>query len=223
MGEETKETKKKKKNRKPKKNFNYFKAFEKMARYSVQAAALLEEATTNYNLEIVFEDRLEDIRHVEHKSDEVVYAIMDQIVAEFLPPIDQDDLISLTYAMDDVTDAIEDVFICIYMYHVDHLRAHAVEFTHILLKCTEGLEEVTKEFAHFKKSKRLKEKVMAVSNLEKEADKLFVRATHDLFGDKEADLREIVIWKDLYQRLEDCCDAAEMATKLMEKVQLKNL
>lgn len=63
MGEETKETKKKKKNRKPKKNFNYFKAFEKMARYSVQAAALLEEATTNYNLEIVFEDRLEDIRH----------------------------------------------------------------------------------------------------------------------------------------------------------------
>ncbi|MFP5527246.1 DUF47 domain-containing protein [Peptococcus simiae] len=224
MGQDTKETKKnKKKTRKPKKNYNYFKAFEKMTRYTVQAAALLEDATTNYNLDVVFEDKLEDIRRVEHKCDEVVYEIMDQIVAEFLPPIDQEDIISLTYALDDVTDAIEDVFTCIYMFRVDHLRSDAVEFTRILLQSTEGLEEAAKEFSHFKKSKHLKDKVMAVSDLEKEADKLFVRATHELFGDSSLDLREVIIWKDLYERLENCCDAAEMVTKLMEKIQLKNL
>ena len=220
MGDKEKKHKKKKGD---KKKFNYFKSFEKMSRYVVQAAAILEDALTNYNLHEVFQERIEDIKNVEHKCDEVMYGIMDHIVKDFLPPIDQEDIIQVGYAIDDVTDAIEDIFTHMYMYHINTLRPDAVEMTQVLLHCAEGLEAVTSEFSNFKKSKHLKENVMEVSKLEKESDQLFVQAMYRLFGEENLPTRELLIWRDLYQRLEDCCDAVEQACKVMETVQLKNL
>lgn len=212
-----------KKKKKSKGKFNYFKSFEKMSRYTVQAAAILDDAITNYNLEAVFEERLSDMKRVEHKCDEVMYDIMDHIVKDFLPPIDQEDIIRIGYAIDDVTDAIDDVFTFMYMYHVDRLRPDAVEMAQVLLQCTEGLEAAAAEFSNFKRSKRLKERVMEVSDLEKKADQIFIDAIYNLFGDKDLPARELIVWQDLYQRLEDCCDASEYVTKVMETVQLKNL
>lgn len=218
MGDTKKKGKKKDRGR-----FDYFKAFEKMSRYSVQAAAVLDDALTNYNLEEVFAERIEDMKKVEHKCDEIVYAIMDNIVKEFLPPIDQEDIIRIGYAIDDVTDAIDDIFTYMYMYHINQLRPDAIELTDILLKTCEGLEEATREFTNFRKTKKLKDKVMLVSNLEKEADAVFERAMYNLYGDRNLSARDLLIWTDLYQRLEVCCDAAESVTKIMETVQLKNL
>ncbi len=209
--------------KKNKQKFNYFKSFNKMTRYAVQAAAILDDAMTNYNLQEVFEERMKDMRRVEHKCDEIQYDIMDHIVKDFLPPIDQEDIISVGYAIDDVTDAIEDVFAYMYMYHIDTLRPDAIEFSQLLLQCTEGLEEASEEFANFKKSKRLKERVMKVSDLEKKADQLFVKSVYNLHGEPGISDRELFVWQDIYQKLEHCCDATEHVTKIMETVQLKNL
>ncbi len=212
-----------KKKKKSKGKFNYFKSFEKMSRYAVQAAAILDDAITNYNLEEVFQERISDMKHVEHKCDEVMYGIMDHIVKDFLPPIDQEDIIRIGYAIDDVTDAIDDVFTFMYMYHIDHLRPDFIELAQVLLQCTEGLEAATSEFSNFKKTKRLKERVMTVSDLEKKADRIFEDSVYNLFGEEDLPTRELIVWHDLYQRLEDCCDAAESVAKIMETVQLKNL
>lgn len=218
MGDSKKKGKKRDRGR-----FDYFKAFEKMSRYVVQAAAVLDDALTNYNLEEVFAERIEDMKKVEHKCDEVMYAIMDNIIKEFLPPIDQEDIIRIGYSIDDVTDSIDDIFTYMYMYHISQLRPDAIELTDILLKTAEGLEEATREFTNFRKTKKLKEYIMAVSKLEKEADALFVKAMYNLHGDPNISARELMIWQDLYQRIEECCDRAESVTKLMETVQLKNL
>lgn len=211
------------KKKKDKGKFNYFKAYEKMSRYVVQAAAILDNAITNYDLEKVFEKRIEDMKEVEHKCDEVMYDVMDHIVKEFLPPIEQEDIIRVGYAIDDVTDDIDEIFTYMYMYHIHELRPEAIEMTQVLLECAESLEATVHEFSNFKKTKRLKEMVVHVSHLEKKADQLFVKAMHRLYGNPDISTRELIIWQDLYQRLEQTCDAAEAAAKIMETVQLKNL
>lgn len=212
-----------KKKKKSKGKFDYFKSFEKMSRYAVQAAAILDDAITNYNLEDVFQERISDMGRVEHKCDEVMYDIMDHIVKDFLPPIDQEDIIRIGYAIDDVTDAIEDVFMFMYMYHIDQLRADFVALAQVLLQCTESLEIAVGEFSNFKKTKRLKECVMTVSDFEKKADHIFVDSIYNLYGEEDLPARQLMVWQDLYQRVEDCCDAAESVAKIMETVQLKNL
>ena len=57
--------------------------------------------------------------------------------------------------------------------------------------------------------------------MEKEGDELYFSAMYKLFGE-DLPGKQVIIWRDLYSRLEACSDAIEHAAKAMEMVLLKN-
>ena len=204
-----------------KKKFDYFSAFLAMAKHAREAAELLDGILRKYNLSEHLEKHREDMRNVEHASDLVMYDIMHHIMQDFITPIDREDIVNIGQSMDNVTDALDEIFMFMHMYHVETLREDILEFTKLLVNHAKALERMAEEFTYFKKSRHLKERIIEISNLEKEGDELYFSAMYKLFGE-DLPGKEIIIWRDLYSRLEACSDAIEHAAKAMEMVLLKN-
>ena len=79
---------------------DYFKMVEQQVEYCVKASDYLQEILGNYSEANLPEQR--DIMHdIEHKADEIHHDILRKLSAEFITPIDQEDILSLVQIIDD--------------------------------------------------------------------------------------------------------------------------
>lgn len=202
------------------KSNSYFDDFVVMAQMSCRAAEYLQSVLNDFAPEQLPEHR-EALHKIEHEEDDFKHEMLQRLVKEFITPIDREDILQLANQFDDVTDAIEDILIRLYMYNVQALRPEAIAFTDIIVKCCKALLEAATEFAHFQKSTTLAQAIINVNTMEEDGDALYIEAVRAL-STGSADARETMIWIDLFDRLEECCDACENVADLMELVIMKN-
>ena len=119
------------------KHFDYFNAFLAMGRHSLRAGELLKETLETYD-PAVLKERMAQLHTVEHSADTLKHQLTDQLIREFLPPIEREDIMELSDVIDDLTDAIEDVVIRRYMY---------LSLIHIWLRIA-GQSRHTRRFCH---------------------------------------------------------------------------
>lgn len=199
---------------------DYFKTFVKLVDYSCTASKLLHDILTDYSTDSL-EERMEQMHNVEHSADYEKHEMMKKLVKEFITPIEREDIILLSQEIDDVTDAIEDVLIRLYMYNVKTIRNDALEFSSVILKCCDALKVCMEEFYNFNKSTIIHELIVKVNGYEEDADKLYNQAVRNLFIENP-ESTEIVVWKEIYERLEKCCDACEHVANVVESIIMKN-
>ena len=99
---------------------DYFGIMSRQAECSLKAAELLETILKDYQPSKVAAWR-EDMHHIEHSADEVRHDALKRLAREFITPIERDDLLRLIQILDDVTDAIDEVVIELYMFNVARL------------------------------------------------------------------------------------------------------
>ena len=75
--------------------------------------------------------------------------MLDRLAKEFIPPIEREDIITLGQNIDEITDKLEDVLLRVYMNHVEEIEPEALEMMDIIIKCCEGVRDLTREFADF--------------------------------------------------------------------------
>ncbi|MGI6769134.1 MAG: DUF47 domain-containing protein [Bacilli bacterium] len=198
----------------------YFTSFVKLVDYSCQAAAYLNNLVTDFDG--ILESKKDEIHVIEHTADLEKHKVMERLVKEFLPPLDREDILNIIRDIDDVTDAIEDIVIRLYMYNVKRLRPEVSAFTEIILACAEALKCLMEEFPNYKKSKTLNNLINNVLKLEEKCDEIYIKSVRDLFVN-EKDPIAIHVWSDLFHRLEQCCDACGRVSSTVETAYMKNL
>ena len=198
----------------------YFDNFMKCAEYSCKAAYLLKEILTEFQPEEISK-KMEEIHEIERQADTQRYEITDKLAKAFITPIEREDIVSLSVKLDDVVDAIEDVMRRIYMFDVKEIRPEVLEFTKLIVEASKGLKATLTEFRNFKSSKIIKEQIVAVNTVESKGDYLHTKIYHKLFSDG-TDTRDIIIWTNIFDELEDCLDACEEAVDVVELVIMKN-
>lgn len=202
-----------------KKSVNYFGLFVECMEYSCQAAELLLDVIKKYQPERLPED-LKRLHEIEHGGDMAKHRLLEQLMKEFLPPIEREDIVALASNIDDVTDGLEDVLIQMYMFHIKELKKEALRFAELLSECCHTLLSMFGEFQNFKKSERLGELMIEVNRLEEEGDALYMQAMYRLYeGD---DCLDISKWTALFRKFEDCCDRCEHVADVVELVIQKN-
>ncbi|NLM34164.1 MAG: DUF47 domain-containing protein [Clostridiales bacterium] len=202
------------------KNFNYFKAFIDLSSYSSKAVEILMNTLKNFDRSKI-EDNIKEMHHVEHSADIANHELINRLIKEFLPPIEREDIISLSKKIDDVTDAIEDVLIAINMYNIQTIRPEVLKFTEVIMKCCKSIHTALEEFENFKKSKNLHREIVAINELEEEGDALYVNGVKDLYQNCK-DPIELMVWTEIYNRLEKCCDKCEHVADDIENIVMKN-
>lgn len=203
-----------------KKNHNYFEMICQQASYCVAASNLLEEILCKFHADSVSAYRSQ-MHEIEHTADEVHHQILKKLSTEFITPIDQEDILRLVQIIDDITDALDEVILDIYMYRIEQIPEKTAELSRVVNKCVNALYEATEELKSFKKPETLRTRLVKVNDIEVEADEIYMDAIYRLFG-STADVKTLLGSKEIYEGLENCCDLCEHAADVIEQVIIKN-
>ena len=199
---------------------DYFELVKTQVSYCVQASVLLEDILGSYatcNLE----EQREHMHDIQHKADEIHHDILSSLSAEFITPIDQEDILRLVQIIDDVTDALDEVVLECHMFHIAELPQGVHAFGKIVNRCVKALYEAAGELKSFKKPEKLRSLLVQVNTIEGEADAAYSEAIYKLFGE-ETDARKLIGGKAVYDCLENCCDLCEHAADVIDQIIIKN-
>ena len=186
----------------------------------MKASDLLEEILCNFNADKVEEYRTQ-MHEIEHQADEVHHDIVKKLSTEFITPIDQEDILGLVQLIDDITDALDEVMLDVYMYHVDVIPEQMAQLSKAVSRCAKALNEAAAELKNFKKPENLHKLLIKINDIEIEADGIYTDAIYNLFA-SEADGKVLFGFRAVYESLEDCCDLCEHAADVIEQVIIKN-
>ena len=203
-----------------KKNNDYFSLIKSQTEYCVKASDLLENILTTFDAKNVSTYKA-DMHKIEHDADEIHHDILQKLSVEFITPIDQEDILHLVQIIDDITDALDEVMMDVYMYHVDNVLPRSGEFVRIVNRCVHALDEAAAELRNFKKPEKLHGLLVKVNDIEIESDNIYTEVIYDLFG-SDVDARRLFAAREIYEGLEDCCDLCEHAADVIEQVIIKN-
>lgn len=203
--------------------FDYFDMFERQAELAVREADLLVEAVENFSGAENLEDIISRAHAIEHEADEIIHRVSDTIATDFITPIEREDIIGLAQLLDDVIDFTEDVIQHFYMYDVHFIHHDAIEFAYLVKKSCEAIRTAMKDFRNFKKSKQIKQLIVNVNTYEEAADRLYISVIRKLYiHDCENPVR-VLVWSQIFDHMERCCDGCECVANAMSTILLKNV
>ncbi len=203
-----------------KEKINYFEHFTTVAGIAEKQAELLNRIVENYD-ESKLDQYIQEMHSLEHNADYLKNQMVTELVRDFLPPIDREDIMMLADLYDSVCDSIDDVLLRIYMYNIREMRDDVQTITQRICKICNELGKLTGELRNFKSNEKLLDLVTAVNDIEEEGDKLYIDATHRLYKD-ETGIKVISAWTNIYTSLEDCYDSCELVADEIKTVIIKN-
>lgn len=205
---------------KSKKKFDYFASLAQMAEYAAQEARMFRDFSENFAYE-----KLETLRReshaIERRCDTEKHAFTTALAREFLPPIEREDLYDLARAADDLTDDTDGVAAFLYMANVKTLRADTPQFAKLMVEACEKTTEMLKELKNIGKPARLLTLISEVNEIESCGDKLYETAVRTL-SEESRSTREVIEWRDIYEKFEKCFNAAESLAAAAESAAIKN-
>ena len=125
----------------------YYDNFAACAELARKATHFLKEKLTAFD-PAKMEENMEEIHRIEHEADEKKHQLTDRLAKAFITPIEREDIISLSYNIDELTDKAEEVFIRIYMNNVQTIRPDALRMLDIVIACTEEVCAVIQDTHH---------------------------------------------------------------------------
>ena len=198
----------------------YFNTFTACAEDACRAAHLLKNVLEDFKPEEL-ETQLDKLHEIEHSADEMKHDIMDHLAKEFIPPIEREDIVSLSQNIDNVTDKVEDILLRVYMNNVSTIGRDALAMMDVVVECCEAVRELLQEFADFRRSRNLKKVIIRINDLEEAEDRLFMTSMRKLYTGSK-DPIHIIAWREIYIYLERCADACEHVADVVESIVMKN-
>ena len=193
----------------------FYALFQQQARCIVEGAGQLKEMLEHYT---DMEAKAKALKETEYRCDQVTHDIFSLLNSSFITPLDREDIHGLAHAMDDILDEIEGVSSRMVLLRIARPTAEEIRLADILLQATLEIEKAVQNLA---RPKGLPEFCQRIKRLEHEADEISREMLRRLF-EKEEDVKELIKWKELYQRLEDTADCCEDVANIIEGIVLKH-
>ncbi|MHB8656401.1 MAG: DUF47 domain-containing protein [Solirubrobacteraceae bacterium] len=193
----------------------YFELFEEAGTNILKTADLLDQLLSNYpdNKELA-----QEIRDCEHEGDRITHDIIDRLNHTFVTPIDREDILALTSALDDIVDYTEEVADYLGLYKIEAPMDQAIKLARVLKAASRQIAEAIPQLRGFHDISR---HTVEINRLENEGDRITREAVASLF-DGGIDPMVVIRWKDLFERLEAAIDAAEHVANILEGIVIKN-
>jgi predicted phosphate transport protein (TIGR00153 family) len=193
----------------------YFELFEEAGRNLERSADLLHSLLSDYPDQAPL---AQEIRDCEHEGDRITHEILDRLNHTFVTPIDREDILALTSALDDIVDFIEEVADYLGLYKIEAPMDQAIKLSEVLQQASHQIAEAIPLLRGFKD---LSAYTVEINRLENDGDRIVREAIASLF-DGGIDPMVVIRWKDLFERLEDAIDAAEHVANILQGIVIKN-
>src|SRR5277367_20441 len=127
----------------PKDKKIFFPLFEQAANNVVVMSNALVEAV-NSNNAVTREELYKHIDKLENKGDEITHQIYLELGKNFITPFDREDIHTLTSAIDDVADYIQDAANKMSLYRIDDFNEPICTLSDLILQTSNELEKAVK-------------------------------------------------------------------------------
>ncbi|MBV8947388.1 MAG: DUF47 domain-containing protein [Solirubrobacterales bacterium] len=193
----------------------FFDLFERAGANIVRAAELLDEMLARYPETA---DLADDIRACEHDGDRITHEVIQRLNHTFVTPIDREDILQLSSALDDIVDYTEEVADYLGLYRIEAPMAQAQRLAGVLRLAT---HQIAAAMPLIRELKDPGDHMVEVHRLENEGDRMVRDAIASLF-ETGIDPMVVIRWKDIFERLENAIDSAERAAFILEGIVIKN-
>ena len=163
---------------------------------------------------------LKEIVKLEHTSAKTNQEVIFKLSRVFITPIDREDFYKLTCQLEDCIDSLQGALMRTSMYHVTEAPKAAVAMTAQIVAMGEELKNIfslLKDIDH-NEARRHAERL---TRMESEVDHIYRQEISRLFSGDEADLLNVIRWKDILGTLEEAADHVETLGNTIKEVTMK--
>lgn len=194
----------------------YFSLFSQMTSYIYDAARALVEMLNDKDGDQ--NEHLKRIKAIEHECDDLTHSISTRLNKSFITPFDREDIYTLSGALDDIVDLIDDAARAMVMYHVQESTPYARSFADVIQRMAVELHEIVSMLS---KPNGMTARLVELHRLENEGDEIYYKAIAELFR-SSPDPLNVIKWKDIYEKLEAAVDRCENVANIIESVIIKH-
>jgi uncharacterized protein len=194
--------------------------------YFEEAAAAIREATQI--LKAYFADRsdpmanLERINEVEHRGDQILGEVMEQINHSFVTPFDREDILALAHALNQVLDHIQGTMEKMVIYKCAQPKERYIPALANVLE--QASDEINKAILNLRDVKGNHDSIITSSEklrgFEHEGDNLYRAGIARLFEQTD-DAVYMIKWKEIYEHLETTLDNCEEVSNILKGIAVK--
>lgn len=191
----------------------FYPLFRRQAEIVAEAAGILARELHEYRDPVAASTKL---RNLEHAGDDLTHEIKKRLEDTFVTPFDRHAIHALASGLDDILDLIEEVADMFVLYDLEHPPAGTAEQANLLAQACAVIVEA---IAHLQRPSELRPYPAELHRLEKEADVL-VRASIQGLFDGAADVRPLLIGKDIHDGLENAIDRTDKVGRILDGLAL---
>jgi predicted phosphate transport protein (TIGR00153 family) len=161
------------------------------------------------------------IDEIESAADEITHQTIALLHTTFNTPLDRDEIHQLISRMDDILDLIQDVSEAIYLYDVRKLTSEARHIADLCVSCCERVRSAVVLLHNMDNAQAILKLCKEIDQLESDADRSMRQGIAKLYRE-EADMRQVLKLKELYELLELITDRCENVGDIIEGIVLEN-
>jgi predicted phosphate transport protein (TIGR00153 family) len=199
---------------------NFFETFSEATSNLVTISARLKDlvqVTDESAREVI----VREIQDLENVGDEITHRLFTELSNHFITPFDREDIHMLASALDDIADFINGAASRISLYNfIDHDPVMPT-IVGVLCRQTTEVHQAVANLKNMKNAQRVREAIIRINDLEKEADSIFELAIARLFSE-EKDPIALIKKKEILSVIETATDKCEDVGNVIESILVKN-
>lgn len=203
-----------------KEKFNYYNKFIEMTEYILKSVNILKETVSDFNISSL-DDNINEVHRQENKADNVVHAIRNNLIKDFLPPIDREDIAAISKRLDNIEDGIDGIMRNLRMLNITKIKDEVIELIDILIVCCEAVNDIFLNLNDFKDTELINKKISQVNTLEEKGDMVYGKLMTLLYRE-DKDPISIIKWTKIYTYLEEAIDVCEDVSDCIADIVMKN-
>lgn len=163
---------------------------------------------------------IKEIEDMEHTNDNYTHSIFTELGRNFITPFDREDIHSLANALDDISDYIYASAKKINFYKVDPTDIGIQKMAELIANSCAEVQKAIGELRDMKNLRKITDAMVAINSIENHADDIFDMSIERLFA-TEADAKEVIKKREIYQVMEVVTDKCEDAANVIESIIIK--
>jgi predicted phosphate transport protein (TIGR00153 family) len=158
---------------------------------------------------------------VEDRADKITHETVALLHSTFITPLDRDEIHQLITRLDDILDTIQKAARTVNVYDLRRATAETLRFAEIIQAIVQRVQHAVSLLSNMDNGPVILTTCREIGTLENDADTVLRDAMSKLFRE-EADVRELIKLKAVYELLENVTDICDDVGNILEAIVLEN-
>ena len=197
---------------------NFFELFNAHAACIAEGSHELAMMMTSFT---ELEAHAQRIDAAERAADKITHEAITLLHKTFITPFDREQIHGLITRMDDILDLTQDVAESVVLYDIRKITPYAKQLAEICQMCCDRVRAAVGLLTNVKRPEAILKTCEEIDRLESDADRVMRAAMSKLFRD-EADVKQLIKLRTIYELLELITDRCEDVANIIEGIVLEN-